>query len=393
MANKPGLRAQIRGGEELAAELRKQVSGEVRFDAFSRALYSTDASIYQMQPVGVVIPRSLEDVLAVMAVANENRVPVLPRGGGTSLAGQAVNHAIVLDFSKYMNRVLEVNKEEGWARVEPGIVLDRLNSHVAALGLQYAPDPTTSNRACVGGGIGNNSCGSHSVVYGKTVDHVLALRTVLSDGSEAHFQPIDARSLEAKHSGNGLESEIYRQVGRLVDENGEEIRSRYPNIMRRVSGYNLDEFMDGGNAINMARMVVGSEGTLCVVTEAKLKLVPVPNNKGLAVLHFQEMAEACDATWEILQHSPAAVELIGRMILDRCRSSLGFSRLMGFVEGEPDAVLVVEFAGDSEAEVSGKLAAFREHFEKRKLGYACVNLTDPAPKQTCGPSEVPDWGC
>ena len=382
MAHRPGLRAQIREGEELAAELRRRVSGEVRFDPFSRALYSTDASVYQMQPVGVVIPRSLEDVLAIMAVANENRVPVLPRGGGTSLAGQAVNHAIVMDFTKYMDRVLEVNEEEGWARVEPGIVIDRLNSHVAPLGLQYAPDPTTSNRACVGGGIGNNSCGSHSVVYGKTLDHVLELRTVLSDGSEAHFHPVDAGSLKAKLSGNGLESEIYRQISRIVEENGEEIGSRYPTILRRVSGYNLDEFTESGhspgNPFNMARMVVGSEGTLCVVTEAKLKLVPVPNKKGLAVLHFQEMAEACDATWEILQHSPAAVELIGRMILDRCRSSLGFSRLMDFVEGEPDALLVVEFAGDSEAEVSGKLAAFREHFERRRVGYACVNLTEPS---------------
>ncbi|HZA24466.1 MAG TPA: FAD-binding oxidoreductase, partial [Dehalococcoidia bacterium] len=161
--------------EELAQELRHRVSGEVRFDPFSRVLFSTDASIYQMEPVGVVIPRSVEDVLAVMEVARDHQVPVLPRAGGTSLAGQCVNHAIVIDFSKYMNQLLEVNQEEHWARVQPGIVLDQLNRLLAPYNLQYAPDPTTASRACVGGGIGNNTCGSHSVIYGKTLDHIKEL--------------------------------------------------------------------------------------------------------------------------------------------------------------------------------------------------------------------------
>ena len=159
--------------------------GEVRFDAFSRVLYSTDASIYQMEPVGVVIPRNVDDVLAVMEVAGESGVPVLPRAGGTSLAGQTVNHAIVVDFSKYLNQVVEVNQEEQWVRVQPGIILDQLNRHLLPYGLQYAPDPTTANRACVGGGIGNNTCGAHSVIYGKTLDHIMELDVVLSDASQA----------------------------------------------------------------------------------------------------------------------------------------------------------------------------------------------------------------
>ena len=385
MAAGIGPRAKAREGEELARELRKRVSGEVRFDAASRVLYSTDASIYQIEPVGVVIPRNVEDVLAVVELAGKHRVPVLPRCGGTSLAGQAVNHAIVLDFSKYMNRVLEINSEEGWAKVEPGIVLDQLNSQLASHGLQFAPDPTTSNRACVGGSVGNNTCGSHSVIYGKTVDHVLELRTVLSDGSEARFVTLEGPELEAKYAGSGLESEIYRRVRHITQENREEISARYPKIMRRVSGYNLDELLDhsspaGDNAgaFNMARMVVGSEGTLCVVTEAKVNLVPVPARKALAVLHFQDMVQACEATWEILRHKPAAVELIGRMILDRCRDSLGFARLMDFVEGEPDALLVVEFNADSEAELSGKLETFEEDVKRKGLGYACVNVVDGA---------------
>ena len=196
-------------GEELAQELRKRVSGEVRFDAYSRLLYSTDASIYQMDPVGVVIPRNSEDVLAVMEVAAQNMVPVLPRCGGTSLAGQTVNHAIVMDFSKYMHEVLEVNEEERWARVQPGIVLDILNRHLSSMKLQYAPDPTTSNRACVGGGIGNNTCGSHSVIYGKTVDHIQEVSVVLSDGAQARFGPLDTDELQRKMAAPTFEGQIY----------------------------------------------------------------------------------------------------------------------------------------------------------------------------------------
>ena len=381
MATGTGAKANVRESAELARELRKRVSGEVRFDAASRLLYSTDASIYQMEPVGVVIPRTVDDVLAVMEIASKHRIPVLPRCGGTSLAGQTVNHAIVMDFSKYMNRVVEVNREERWAKVEPGIVLDQLNAHLAPLGLQFAPDPTTSNRACVGGAIGNNTCGSHSVMYGKTIDHIMEMRTVLSDGSEAQFSPLDAREHDAKLAGEDLESEIYRRVTHIGRENREEILARYPKIMRRVSGYNLDEFFDksaSAGPFNMARMVVGSEGTLCVVTEAKVNLVRVPARRGLAVLHFHDVVRACEATWEILRHGPAAVELIGRMILDRCRESLGFSRLIDFVEGEPDALLAVEFNGDSDVEVLGKLTDLKLDMERKGLGYACVVMTEPA---------------
>ena len=383
MATDVGLGAAGRQGQELARELKKRVSGEVRFDPYSRVLYSTDASIYQMEPVGVVIPRNAEDVLAVMEIAGKNRVPVLPRGGGTSLAGQAVNHAIVMDFSKYMNRVLEVNPEERWARVEPGIVLDELNRQLAPHGLQFAPDPTTSNRACVGGAVGNNTCGSHSVIYGKTIDHVLELHTVLSDGSVAHFHALDDSQLETKMASGSLEAEIYRRVQSIAQDNKDEILARYPKIMRRVSGYNLDDFVDqapGNTArpLNMARMAVGSEGTLCVVTEAKVNLVPVPVRKALAVLHFRDMVRACEATWEILPHGPAAIELIGRMILDRCRESLGYARLMEFVDGEPDALLVVEFNGDSEEELVAKLDAIRADMDKKRLVYASVDMVDPA---------------
>ena len=320
--------------EELAGELRRRVSGEVRFDPFSRVLYSTDASIYQMEPVGVVIPRNVEDVLAVLEVARDSGVPVLPRGGGTSLAGQTVNHAIVVDFSKYLHQVLEINREEQWARVQPGIVLEQLNKQLAAHNLQYAPDPTTANRACVGGGIGNNTCGAHSVIYGKTLDHVKELDVVLADATPAHFGPLERDQLQAKLSESGLEGDIYRGVRRIGGVGGAEIQARYPKIMRRVSGYNLDEFLTDTN-FNLARMVVGSEGTLCVVTEAKLNLVPRPAMTALSVLHFAGIVEASEATREVLKHDPSSVEVMDKFLLDRSRESLSHSQGLSFIEGDP----------------------------------------------------------
>ena len=370
----------IRGKErqDIADELTRRVDGEVRFDPYSRLLYSTDASIYQMEPIGVVIPRTSDDVQAVVEFAAGEGLPVLPRSGGTSLAGQTVNHAIVLDFSKYLNNVLEVNAEEGWARVQPGIILEQLTKQVANHGLQYAPDPTTANRACVGGGIGNNTCGAHSVIYGKTLDHINELDVVLSDGSRAHFAPLTASALEGRLSAGGLEGDIYRGVMRIAAEQQEEIDRTYAKIQRRVSGYNLDEFVpQAGLAgpVNLARMVVGSEGTLCVVTEARVNLVARPTMTSLSVLHFRSVFDASEATMKVLGHDPSSVELIDKMILDRCREALGQSRLLSFIEGDPGAMLLVEFYGENEAELTRKMDALKRDIG---LAYACVNILDRA---------------
>ena len=370
----------IRGKErqDIADELTRRVDGEVRFDPYSRLLYSTDASIYQMEPIGVVIPRTTDDVQAVVEFAAGEGIPVLPRSGGTSLAGQTVNHAIVLDFSKYLNNVLEVNAEESWARVQPGIILEQLTKQVANHGLQYAPDPTTANRACVGGGIGNNTCGAHSVIYGKTLDHINELDVILSDGSRAHFAPLTASELESRLSAGGLEGDIYRGVMRIAAEQQEEIDRTYAKIQRRVSGYNLDEFVPQAGLtgpVNLARMVVGSEGTLCVVTEAKVNLVARPTMTSLSVLHFRSVFDASEATMKVLGHDPSSVELIDKMILDRCREALGQSRLLSFIEGDPGATLLVEFYGESEAELTRKMDALQKDIG---LAYACVNIMDRA---------------
>ena len=315
--------------QALVEDLRRQIEGEVRFDKMTRVLYSTDASIYQIEPLGVVIPRTDEDVIAVIETANRHKVPILPRGGATSLAGQTVAQAIVIDFSKYMRQVLEVNSEERWARVQPGIILDELNHKIRSSGLMFAPDPSTSNRGNIGGALGNSSCGAHSIVWGKTVDNVRELSVVLSNGDTATLGPMSAEQINSKSRGDKLENEIIRSLMAIGKAYGEEITSRYPKIQRRVSGYNLDELVD--NQLNLARFVVGSEGTLLTITEAKLQLVSRPAFKALAVIHFQEMIESMEATVVALEMNPAAVEMIDSMILRQARTNLEYSRMMDFM--------------------------------------------------------------
>ena len=359
---------------QLEQDLRKTVSGEVRFDPYSRALYSTDASIYQIEPLGVVIPRNKEDVIATVEMAHRYGVPILPRGGGTGLAGQTVGRAIVIDMSKYMNNLLEINTEERWVRVQPGMVLDELNHRLRDTGLFFTPDPATSNRSNVGGAIGNNSCGSHSILYGKTVDQVREVETVLSNGDVALLGPLTSSGLEAKLRGDGLEGQIYRQVTGIANSNAAEVDSRYPKIMRRVGGYNLDQLING-SPLNLAKLIVGSEGTLATVTEAKLNLVPRPKTTALMVVHFRGLIEAMEATVATLEHGPAAVELMGQLILDQMRISVGYARRSTFIEGEPEAVLLVEAAGDTEAEVTAKLDEIENSLRRGGMGYAFVKVT------------------
>ncbi|MGH7771526.1 MAG: FAD-linked oxidase C-terminal domain-containing protein [Candidatus Binatia bacterium] len=354
---------------EIASELKKRVEGEVRFDKYSRLLYSTDASMYEIEPIGVVIPRHKGDVQAVIKTANRHGVAVLPRGGGTSLAGQCVGHAIVLDFSKYMNKVLQVNPEELWCRVQPGLVQDELNAHVRPLGLQFGPDTSTSNRATIGGMIGNNSAGAHSLVYGKTLDHVLELTAYLSDGSEVVMKDLPPESVAMKSRANGLESRLYREIVRLAAEHREEILSRYPKIMRRVSGYNLDEFVKE-QPFNLSRMVVGSEGTLACVVEAKMRLVPKPKWTALDVIHFQDDLEALEASPTILETAPYALESTDKMILDLARGNIVQSKRLGFVQGSPSSLLMVEYAGETEGEVKEQVYGLEKLRKSRGIGYA-----------------------
>jgi FAD/FMN-containing dehydrogenase/Fe-S oxidoreductase len=362
--------------QEIAAALRKRVEGEVRFDKYSRLLYSTDASMYEIEPIGVVIPRDKGDVEAVIEIANRFNVPVLPRGGGTALAGQTVGHAIVLDFTKYMNRVLEVNQVELWCRVQPGLVQDELNAHVRPQGLLFGPDTSTSNRATIGGMIGNNSAGAHSLTYGKTLDHVLELTVLLSNGSEIVLKNLSPDELGKKTKGNGVEAEAYRAVQALAEKHRGEILARYPKILRRVSGYNLDEFVKP-QPFNLARMVVGSEGTLACVVEAKMRLVPKPKWTALDVIHFHDDIEALQASYAILDTHPYALESTDKLILDLARGNIVQSKRLGFVQGNPSSLLMVEYAGETEEEVRAQVEKLEEVRKAQRIGYAATQALKP----------------
>ena len=358
---------------ELSQQLSRLIDGEVKFDQVTRMIYSTDASIYQIEPLGVVIPRSVEDVIATIETAINFNVPVLPRGGGTSLAGQAVGRAIVIDFSKYLNGVLEINQEEKWARVQPGIILDELNYQIRNLNLLFSPDPSTSDRSNIGGAIGNNSCGAHSIVWGKTVDNVIELNGVLSNGDQVKFRELSNSEFGLKGFGESFESEIYRKLSSVISNNKEEIINKFPKIQRRVSGYNLDELISSGN-LNMARFVTGSEGTLFTITDAKVNLVEIPRIKALGVVHFDNMFKSMEATPLILESQPSAVEMIGEMILKQAKSNIVYSKMMDFIEGDPEALLAVEYTGDSLLEVNSKLDSLENLIQSKRLGYSVVRL-------------------
>jgi FAD/FMN-containing dehydrogenase/Fe-S oxidoreductase len=364
--------------QAVVEDLTRGIRGEVRSDRYNRLLYATDASLYQMEPVCVVFPTSPEDVQYVLQVAARARIPVMPRGGGTGLSGQTVNHAIVLDFSRSMRDVLEFNAEEQWVRAQPGVVLTELNKQAAKHGLLYGIDPSTQNRATIGGGVGNNSCGAHSIVYGKTIDNVLSIDAVLADSSLTTFSSLDGAPLNAKLDSGGLEGDIYRDLRRIGQEQAAEIERRFPKIMRRVSGYNLDDFTRDTGPMDVARMVVGSEGTLAVITEARLRLHKLPKVKGLAAAHFRTIVEAAEATVAALEHPVASIELIDSVIVERCRASLGFAHLADFIEGTPGGILLIEMAGDTEAEVTGKIDALKADLDGKGLGYYTFTTTDAA---------------
>jgi FAD/FMN-containing dehydrogenase/Fe-S oxidoreductase len=368
---------------DLEHELRRVVRGSVRFDPASRLLYSTDASMYQVEPIGIVTPRDPEDVMAAFDVARRQGVALLPRGGGTSLTGQTVNHALVLDFSPHMNGVLEVNAEELWARVQPGLVQDELNHHVRGLGLLFGPDTSTSNRATLGGMIGNNSGGSHSIAYGLTVEHVLEVDALLADGTRVRFGTVTPAEFEAKARRDDAEGRIYREVAAIRAEYAEEIRKRYPKHWRRVAGYNLDELVKSdGKPLNMARVVVGSEGTLLTVLEAKVRLVRRPKKTALDVVHYASIQEALESSQSILETGPHAVELTDKLILDLARNNIEQRVRAAFVQGDPGAILIVEYAGDTDAEVTAKIEALEARRARERFGYAAHLSYDVGEQQS-----------
>jgi len=362
--------------ERLVRALQETVKGEVRFDLFSRTLYSTDASIYQIMPIGVVIPRGPEDIAATLRIAHAEGVPVLPRGGGTSLAGQSIGRAIVIDCSKHMNRILELDGSSRWARLQPGVVQDELNQAAGRHGLRLGPDTATSNRATLGGMMGNNSSGARSIVYGKTSDHVQELSVLLIDGTELHLRRPTPHALGQEAPTAGREGELYRTAVEVAQDHRDEIDRRFPKILRRVSGYNLD--LLAADPTDLVGLMIGSEGTLGIVTEARVGLVPKPAHAVAAVIHFADLFAAFEAVPAILRHRPSAVELIDRMVLEMTRAQLEYARRMTFVQGDPDALLVVELSGDDPAELRARLAVLEAELRAAGVSGAFVHAISPA---------------
>lgn len=348
--------------------LEARIAGEVRFDPFTRALYSTDASNHLIEPVGVVLPRSADDLSAVLETAAECGVPVLPRGAGTSLGGQAVGRALIMDCSRHLNQIYRIDPEAQTAEVGPGVVYASLNAAAGQHGLMFGPDPASGDRATLGGMIGNNATGAHSIRYGMTGDHLLASEVVLADGTQTRFTDMSVERARLKAEGATLEARIYKGALNIRESYAGAIRDHWPRTWRRASGYSLHYltghaetappawFLGEGqypppSDFNLAPLLCGSEGTLAVVHRATVRLVPKPRHTALVIMSFGSTAEACDTVPALLETDPAAIELIPRTMIDRARQIPAYARKLGFVRGDPHTLLVVEYAGDDPGEV------------------------------------------
>jgi len=308
----PGAAPSRIGDSALAGRLRRELEGDVLFDPFSRGRYSTDASIYQIEPIGVVIPRHQQDVLCALQIAADEGIPVLPRGGGTSQVGQTVGTALVMDTTRYLNQIGDFDPEEASIWVEPGLVLDQLNRWLKPHGLFYPVDVSTGNRATLGGMAGNNSCGARSLRYGNMVHNLRAIDALLADGTAARFGALKQANEPAPPA------QLLRSLSELGQREAEEIERRFPKLLRRVGGYNIDELVDTQTG-NLGRLLVGSEGTLAFFTRLQLDLQPLPAHKVLGVCHFPTFHDAMDSTQHIVKLDPAAVELVDRTMIELSR--------------------------------------------------------------------------
>ena len=385
-------RSHLRPGDPgLAARLRREIEGEVWFDPASRGRYSTDASIYQIEPVGVVAPRTAEDIASTIAICREAGAPVLPRGAGTSQCGQTVGEAVVVDTSRHLGRVVHLDEEASRVTVEPGIVLDGLNAWLKPKGLFFPVDVSPANRATIGGMTGNNSCGSRSIRYGNMVHNVHAISAILADGSAVRFGEVTGNL--AGLTGDEHYSDLVRRMRALGAREADEIARRFPDLLRRVGGYNVDALVPGATASgmtdgaaravtgghNMAHLLVGSEGTLGFFTGIELDLQPIPAHRILGVCHFPTFHEAMSATRHIVALDPSAVELVDRTLIELARDIEAFRPTVErFVHGAPDALLLVEFAGEDRAALLARLARLVELMADLGFPGAVVEAVEPA---------------
>ncbi|MFK0248782.1 FAD-binding and (Fe-S)-binding domain-containing protein [Amycolatopsis azurea] len=374
------MTAELTRTSPLEDALHARIKGEVAFDDYTRHLFSRDASMYSIMPRGVVFPLDHEDVAAAVATAAEFGVPVVPRGAGTSLAGQTVGPGLVLDLSRHMNRILDLDPVARTAVVEPGVVQDQLNKAAAAHGLMFGPDTSTSNRATIGGMAGNNSAGSGSLTFGMTIDHIRALDVVLADGSTARFEPVSETERVRRAEADTLEGRIYRELPALVTANEDAIAKGMPVFWRRACGYRLDRLAGYGddNPFDLAKFVVGAEGTLVLATRIEVDLVPKPKKTVYAVGHFETTHGAISATLDALGCGPHQVEMMDKTILDLSRRKLEYADLGNHLVGDPAALLFVSFSGDDEAGLAAKLDEVAALWERNGHGYHTLKLVTAA---------------
>lgn len=367
-------------------QLAHQLTGELFYDQrdslhrMMRLAYSTDASVYQQEPLAVCIPQTVADLKLLIAFASAQQLTLIPRAAGTSLAGQVVGAGIVVDISRYFNRILEINVEEQWARVEPGVIRDDLNAHLKPLGLMFGPETSTANRAMIGGMIGNNSSGLHSIVWGDTRQNLISAKVLLDDGSEATFETLETDAYRDKLRSSGREGDIYRQLDALMGDpaNRQAIQAGYPksDITRRNTGYALDLLADTNRPFNLCQLLAGSEGTLGIITEAKIQLRPLPAKEiGLLCVHFEDMVECMRGNIVALQHEPEASELVDKYILDFTTGHPTYQHNRFFIQGDPEALLIVEFRADRLEEVNRKADELVADLQRQGLGYAYPLIT------------------
>jgi len=361
--------------QEFISELQTAVP-DARFDRMTRLLYSTDASIYQMVPIGVAFPHDTDEVSAAVEIAARHSVPILPRGGGSSLAGQAVGHALVLDLSRYMHQILEIDPQAHYVRTQPGITLNQVNNALRSYGLMFGPDPASAERATIGGVLGNNATGAHSILYGMSADHVLDTDVILADGSHARFDAFKPSGWQTRARLPGLEGAIYRAIPGILARYAEPIATRYPRTFRNAAGYNLNKLAQS-EAPNLATLLVGSEGSLGVITQASLNLVPIPKLKWLVLVHFNSLISALQAVPSLLDSNPAAIEIIDKTLLDLTRNRIGYQHLLTFVQGDPQALLAIEYAGDTEAKLTRDIQYLQSLLTHLKHREPVVIIEDP----------------
>lgn len=362
-------------------QLKSNFDGDIFIDDATRLIYATDASAYREKPLAVVRPRHAADIRKLIKLANETSTSLIPRAAGTSLAGQVVGNGIVVDISKYMTQILELNQKEKWVKVEPGVILSELNQYLEPFGLFFGPETSTANRCMMGGMLGNNACGAHSLIYGSTRDHTLEVETILSDGSDCTFGQLTKIELTEKSQLPGLEGQIYSNIIDILSHSGNQhnIRNEYPDqeLRRRNTGYAIDllletsPFSDAQTDFNFSKMLAGSEGTLAFTTAIKFNLVPLPPKaKALVCVHFETIQQALEANLIALNHRPVSVELMDKTVMDLTKENIEQRKNRFFVEGDPGAILIVEFAEEDMDDVARKVSAMEAEMKSADMGYA-----------------------